>query len=150
MGWFLKSVIAMVLLIVIPFATSVLQNKFKVPAEVTLVWWMIGVGLGVSLLSFFKGYASIMFSTKPILIAGGLAITIGVLANAFLFQAFASCPNPGIPMAIISANAILAVVLTKWLPGLFPQYFSYLNFSWAHLVGAVLIVSGVVVIRLWG
>ena len=150
MDWFWKSIVAMILLVVIPFVASVLQNKFKVPAEVTLVWWMIGVGLGVGFWSFFKGYSSVMFSAKPVLIAGGLGITIGVLANVFLFQAFANCSNPGVPMAIVSANAILAVFLTKWLSKLSPEYFSHISFSWAHLAGAVLIVSGVVVIRLWG
>jgi hypothetical protein len=148
MDWFWKSVIAMVLFITVPFLTSVMKVKSQVEPEVTLVWWMISIGIGVGLWSFFKGQA--LFSTTPILLVGGLGITVGVLANIFLFQAFTICPNPGIPMAIVSANAIIAVALTKWLAVYFPKYFAYLNFSWVHLAGAVLIVSGIVLIRLWG
>ena len=148
MDWFWKSIIATVLLIVVPFLTSVMKVKAQVEPEVTLFWWMISVGIGVGLWSFFKGQA--VFSATPILIVGALGITVGVLANIFLFQAFASCPNPGIPMAIVSANAIIAVVLTKWLSVYFPQYFAHLSFSWVHLTGSVLIVSGIALIRLWG
>ena len=147
MDWFWKSIVASLILIIIPFLTSVMKVKFQVQPEITVVWWMMGVGLGVGLWSCAKGYA--IFST-PVLIVGLLGITVGALANIFLFQAFGSCPNPGIPMAIVSANVIIAVALTKILAIYFPQYFAHLNFSWAHLVGSVLIISGVVSIQLWG
>ena len=150
MTWFLKALIAAILLIITPFMTSVLEKKYQIPSEVTLFWWTIGIGVGVGFWTVFKGYGSIMLSVRPILVAGGAAIVFGTLAHILLYQAYANSPNPGVPMAIIAGNAILAVLLTKLFSKYLPQYFSHLEFSWPHLIGAILIISGVVVIRLWG
>ena len=49
MDWFWKSIVATVLLIIIPFLTSVMKVKAQVEPEVTLFWWMMSVGIGVGL-----------------------------------------------------------------------------------------------------
>lgn len=150
MIWFWQAFAAMLLLVVVPFLASAMWKNYGILPEITSLWWMISTGIGIGLWSFYKGYSNVMFSLKPILIVGGIGITLGALANILLFKAFGDAPNPGIPMAIVACNSVIAVIFTKFLSEMMPGYFSHLSFSWPELLGALLVVSGITVFKVWG
>jgi len=148
MLWFWQAVVAMLFLIVIPFLTSVMANQYGVDPKITAFWWMVGVAIGVGLYSLIRGHADVMFSAKPVLIVGGLGITIGAIANILLFKSFGNAPNPGMPEAILACNSVIAVLSTKLLVYAMPNYFGHLTFSWTQAAGAILVVSGILIFKI--
>jgi len=73
-----------------------------------------------------------------LLAVGGL---IGAFANFMAVVAVTTAPNPGYAHAVIASNALMTLVLSRFLFGS--------SLRWKHLFATAAIVAGIVIIRLW-
>lgn len=147
MNWFVQSLISMLCLIPTYLAIGFFDKNYQVRPDVFLIWYFLG---NVITSAFFRGLSSntIIPSGKLVGMILLIGLTIGAIANILLFRAVSSAPNPGLPVAIVSATSIgvflIAVLLSRWAPN---HFNSVKTDVWSFL-GIVFVVIGVSLIAI--
>lgn len=139
--------IAMVLLIPAWLAIGFFGKNFQVGPEVFLVWYFMGAAI-MSACFGAPSFGALVPSWKivgAILLVG---LTVGGIANMFLFRAVAGAPNPGLPVALANVASIgvflMSILLARWLPA----YFNSVKFDAWSAVGVVLTIAGASIIAI--
>lgn len=143
-NWVWQSVVSMLILSPIWVAIVFFDKNYQIKPNVFLIWYFIG---SIAYTAFLEGFSvkSLMPSLGIIFI---LLVTglVGGMANTLLFNAVASAPNPGLPVAIGNGASVgsfvLVVLLSRWVP----NYFSESKVDIWAFVGILLTVAGVALI----
>ncbi len=144
LGWFGKALlgtfIAAFYFMFIPF----MQKNFGVSGFATVALWMIGSSAGIMLwtdaFSVQEGHTSLPWLAMLSVLAIGLIF--GSLMNIAITDAVLIAPNPAYPSAILTANAVIIVLMAPLLWYLAPMLFPEAIFSWKGVGGIVLTISG--------
>jgi hypothetical protein len=113
----------MVVMIPLFFAVGMLERRFGLKSDIAAVLWMVGTGLGIFLWILMQGrWGEFSFQAPHVLMLVAGAV-LGTITNVCLFRSFASAPNPGLTVAIVNSNAILALLIGTPLAMLLPHYF---------------------------
>lgn len=152
LGWFGKSLIVGFAMMPIMVLTPIFFKYMR--PEAFMVYWLLGAGLGLILLSYNIGVMPKPTGLSPhdlvpnvaIGILWLLGLTCGVIANTLLGQAIAAAPNPALPPAIIGIASAFAYILAALGAFVLPQYFSHVTFNWHNFLGILLLVGGVFLI----
>ena len=97
--WFWEAVFAMMLLIPAWLGLSGFSRAWNVRGEVALLWYMVGVIIGVGVFTL-KTTSVIPEQSNAVWWLLGLGLFVGSVANILSFRAVAQAPNPGLPVAI--------------------------------------------------
>lgn len=145
-NWFGNAIVAMIAMIPLFFTVGLLERRFGLRSDITAVLWMVGTSIGILIWILSQGRGAEFVLRAPHIVLLGMGLVLGAITNVCLFRSFASAPNPGLTVAIVNANAVLAILIGGPLAMLLPRYFEHQTLSWGHWVGSVLVVSGVFLI----
>ncbi len=150
LGWLEKSFIAMACFVPYLFLVPYQIRHYSVRPEVTMLWYFAGVLLVVPLTLWRLGTltARDLVPTYPHLASLFVGATCGAAVNILMSQAIAEAPNPGLPVVLVNAAAVIAFLVAVWLGMYLPKHFEPRVFSVQHLVGIVLVIAGLACIGL--
>ncbi len=150
LGWLLESFLAMFFLIIAWLAIAFFGRNFQLKGEIILIWYMVGTIVGTAGFLIFKNKALAPLFPAPLIMAAIILVglLIGAAANMLLFSAVTTAPNPALPTAISSSTSVGLFIISALLGVILPKYFGGVSFSWAQLVGILLVVGGVSCISL--
>lgn len=148
MNWIANAFVAMVGMTPIFFATGIMERQYHIRSDVTAILWGGGIAATIAGWIVMNGRGSELVLGKPHLVILGLAVTIGALANICLFKSFAASPNPGLTVAIVDSNAVLALLLAAPLAALLPKYFVSYELRVQDIVGVVSVIVGISLISI--
>ena len=115
MNWIVKSVTAL-------FTSSIMvllinqAVKLGMPVSATLMIVFLEAGAAYVVTTYLKTHFATPLTIPAVLFALGAGI-LSYIANQVQFEAVASAPNPGLPIAILGANSAVVAVLALILFG---------------------------------
>ncbi len=145
LSWISKCVIAAFCVAPCTVTMNLLIKNFSMKAEAAVVYHFIGIGLG-TLAAIWKFDIIPMSSVAPsipLLVSGLTGATLAAAANTLLFQSLPQATNPGIPMTIVNTHGMLSFLLAGLCASIAPKYFEGVRFDVWHLVGVVLVITGI-------
>ncbi|MCH8888968.1 hypothetical protein IID26_00895, partial [Patescibacteria group bacterium] len=123
MHWTTKSIIAMFLLVPFFLLIPTLSKHFGLRSETGMLMWFFGTVVGIVVWSLYTNQLEILSIKAPALLVLLMGIVFGAAANILLGQSMVVAPNPGFPIAIISGNIAIIIILAPILAYFIPQFF---------------------------
>ena len=146
-NWFYKALISLFLVVPGWMASSFCHKNFGVKPEVFVVWYFLAVASGITVWLRIQGI-NIWPSTAGCLMIILIGLTFGPVAHILLFRAVVEAPNPGMVVAISGAASAVVFGLSLALGNFFPKYFDIAAFRYNHILGILLVISGVFLLGL--
>ena len=147
-GWLFQSLASTFLIVPAWLAVDFFAKNFKMRAEVFLLYYFLGTLIGAGVWKAITRPSDLVHSWSIALAVVLIGISFGAACNVLMYQAIASAPNPGLPIAIIEGASVLVFLGALLLGSILPMYFSPSTFDLQQLFGILLVISGVVIIGL--
>lgn len=144
MTWFMRALIAMMCFVPAFVATRVMAKYYGTKPEVSLVFWGVGIVIGVVGWLLLAGRSIELAPTPARLVILAMGITIGALGNIMMFQSVNMAPNPGMAVAVVNTNAVATFLVISILALLLPKVFERGTFSWQQFLYVLLVAAGTV------
>jgi hypothetical protein len=142
-SWFLKSLMATVLIVPAFIAIPFLKFKYGIDPLVFLAWYFGSTAISITAYLLFMGKASELIPPwQQLLAIIFIGVFFGAVANGSLFQAVGVAPNPGLPPVIYATSSMVIFLLSAVLATTFPTLFKPATFEISHLSGIFLILLG--------
>lgn len=138
--WVLQTCIAILFLTPAWLAMPFFANKFGVSGAVFAVWYFAGTAISIAIFAVPTGKLVPSYGVVGALVVLGL--TIGGVANAYLFNAVSAAPNPGLPVALGNLTGLTTLIAALVLARVMPQHFTADPVSVRAFIGVVLIIIG--------
>jgi len=147
MDWYMKSVVAMLLMtpfFILANAFGRLGNK----PEAMMFYWFVATFIGIGFWMVYTGQVKDLVPNKQLMILFAIGIACGAVGNILIVQAIVESSNPGLPVAIVGTNSLVIFMLTPLLAVVAPKYFQHIRFDWISLLGILLVVGGIFLISI--
>lgn len=147
MDWYLKSIVAMLLMT--PF--MILANAFGRMGnkpEAMMLYWFVATFIGIGFWMVHTGQVKDLVPNKQLVLLFLIGIACGAVSNILLIKAIVEASNPGLPVAIVGTNSLVIFLVTPLLALFVPKYFQHVRFDWISLFGILLVVGGIFLITI--
>lgn len=154
MGWFGKSIVATALLVPAWLVIHCYGER-GVKSEVTALCYAIGIVLGVAIWIFAVPQNSALRENFTVhrwlaLWMVGVGLLIGAAIQVLIYQAIKESPNPGLPISMTNAAAVIVFIITPILVKVLPAYFKKAEWNAMTTLGVLLTVAGTALIAVYG
>lgn len=147
MTWVTQTFVAIALLTPAWLGAPFFKKNFDVASGVYSGVYFLGVA--ITILATSPAFVPTLVA-QPWVVASilGIGLAFGGIANALLFDAVTTAPNPGMPIALCNSTGMLVFLSSLALGYLLPQYFPVVEWSARTFAGIVLVIIGAALIAI--